>query len=1226
MKRFIAVFLSLTIILSALIFSPTVLAEQSAPAGDYGWTGTTQVYSASKGARYFRTKKLSDGSIGAVYYRSGLGNYFAKSYDGGLSFTDEVLLLPNATDSLIENSPYVDDKNPLGRGRLEAQNPNFTELPNGNIMVFHRYNTYTGAPTEKPWSFYYSSICYQTSKDGGVSWSEPKVMVECRREKALESTSDYGFWEPDPYLINGKLFVYYADTNTPNNLNYQHIMYCVWDEETQSFSKPEIAQNGIDHRSRDGMSVVAKLCDGSYAMVFESTKTGNTDNTFVIKMSLSKDGADWSHPVIVASPNKVLDKTAASSGEKAVCASPHIITLPDGRVAISYQTTDRYSGVIPDRVSYRVGTQVAVSKTAITYESFADNEAFADKSNNANMTEFFTELPDGPDKLEAGEFSKSASMLYANGYLMVYYNIGNNTDAYTHSIGAINVSYAKIGVATDYSSINSYIAFNKNNAEIKAQNGSFTLPSSTSTMLAANKNATIKLSDLYNSENYILYSGGSYTAAFDSDNKNITTTSTGKAMLRNTEHLTSFTASATVSGNPTTGAMQGGFGFHIKSSDFQTNYFNTSGYSVFVRRLTSNLSKVEIAYRYCTKGASVYSYIAGSYDGLPEDALDLKFNLKLVVNGDKFYAQLLDENGKVIINAKEAPLNETASDKKPDYYPVGSLALISHGKHTFSDITVTETAELIKTDYLKAHGVFTMSASGDNQFGFALRAQSSVNESPGYCGYVVKLVKSDTTANGVIRLQLTRYGTDSSGTRYVNLGNIKTFTDTTVLNGVHASGATVMMDAVAEGSTLTVTLTNPQNRELTSIYTFDLTAASGSYTDYYANGGFGVFNHSSSEVTVSDLQFSTEKESINTINDTDFTAYEPEDSNSLKYEYNSYLATASSGKKIMLKDTFAADFSADATFEIGSDGKLKSGIIFRSQSIGNGMDDLEGYSVCVIRNGDNSNKGRMQLVVFKWVRTAKGVLAYYGLMKRIYDTTSLNSVIPEAKTSMLAGSGTRVKLYVDVTGNDVSAYFELLSQDNTVTATSKTLTYDLTTERIPSSSGKFTYDGANTLFGAGQIGISMNQKERFCDFNITVKDTEDISDKIITTEYNRNGLAYTTLCGGAAETGSLIKVIPLANEGSRLSAIFITADGKTQELLPVNGEYKFTKTDKATHISAVFKIIGDLNGDESINATDLVNMRAFLLGKIELRLNDGDLNQSGSIDIIDLVRLKKLAI
>ena len=1229
MKRFFAIFLTLAIIICGFAV-PSLSAEQEGYAGEYSWTGNTTVFAASKNIRNIRAKLLSDGTVSAVYYRSGDGIYFAKSYDGGITFDidNDVLLVQNATDNLIPDSPYVDTENPYGRGRLEAQNANLIELKNGNLMAFYRYNTYTGEPKSKPWSFYYASICYQISTDGGKSWSEPKAMVECTKEKPINSTSsDYGFWEPDPYYINGKLFVYYADTYTPNNLSYQHIMYCTWDEATEAFSSPKIAQNGIEHKSRDGMSVVTELKDGSYAMVFESTKTANTSNTFVIKMSLSKDGANWSRPVIVASPNKVL--TAATSGEKAVCAAPYIITLPDGRVAISYQTTDRYVGLVPDRVSYRVGTQVAVSKEAVTYDKYADISGFSDTESNANVSYDFVELPDGPQPLKADEFSKSACLLYANGHLMVYYNIGKNASATSRTIGSLMVAYANTDKPKSYRSLSSYTALNHQNSEIAENGDSFTLPKSTSVMLATDKNTSTELQSLYSSSSYTLYSQGSYTAKFNTTNKKITTTSTGKAMLKNTEDMTNFKASVKVGGNTSTGAIQGGFAFHIKDSDFESNYFNTSGYSVFVRRLATDatkLSTVEIVYRYCTKGENVYSYVAGSYKGLDPADLGLEFTLEVYVNEDKFYALLKDESGKVIINAKEAPLNETEAKENPDYYPNGSIALISHGKHTFSELSITKTAELIRSDYIRARGIFTTTATGDNQIGFALRAQGGVNDSPCYSGYVIKLVKTDALDAGKITLQLTRYGTASDGKKYQNLGNIKTYSDTTVLDGKHAAGATVIMDVEAEGSKLTVTLTNPQNRSLSSTYEFDLEKASGSYSNYYANGGFGIFNHGSSEASVSGVEFYTEKEREYSINDADFTVFDSKSTNTLLYDNNSFVATEATGKKLMLKDTFAADFDANATFKIGSDGYLKGGIILRADTVGNGQNSLEGYGAVVARNGDNINKGRLHLMIYKWTRTAEGKPAYYYHLKRLYDTKTLNAYLPEAETSLLAAADTKIKLYASIEGNILTTYYEVLDDNGKVAATSPTLSYDVSTKRTPSATSSFTYDNANTLYGAGEVGIWMSQKGRICDFNINIKDdAEELESRLLTTDYNHNGLLYTTLCSGAAEDGSAVKLIVKSNEGAKLSVLQVWQNGILQEYAVKDGEYSFTKPSGSLRFNAIFKIIGDITGDDLINAADLSALKCHLLGHGDIRTTDGDINDNGSVDVVDLVRLKKIA-
>ncbi len=1222
MKKTTAAVLSFLIIITSLVI-PSVTAEAETYE-DYSWQGTSQVYAASKSARYFRTKELSDGSVGAVYYRSGIGNYFAISYNGGVTFEKEVLLLPNATDSENPESTFVTKEQPYGRGRLEAQNPNLIQLENGDIMVFHRYNTYTGEPEAKPWSIYYSSIVYQVSSDMGASWSEPKVMVNCTKTSTSENPVDgYGLWEPDPYLINGKLFIYYADTYTPNNLAYQHIMYCIWDEKTDTFSAPEIAQNGIDHLSRDGMSVVTALNDGSYAMVFESTKTANTDNTFVIKMSLSRDGKNWTQPVIVAAPDTVLSATAASTNEKAVCASPHIITLPDGRVAVSYQTTDRYTGIIPDRVSYRVVPEIIVSKTALGYNSFDNLKSGMSVSSYVNARELFTPLKNGPDDFKADTFGKSASMLYTNGRLMVYYNIGTNNDANTHIFKEVMVSYAKTGLDTDYTDINNFNAYNSSNNAILESNGTFTIPSGTSSMLVSNKNASVPIDISYKSEDFTLFSTKSaYSATFNPSNKSIKTTSTGKAKLNNTEYLSSFKASMDIEGNPTSGFTKGGFAFHIQDSDFNNNYFNTSGYSVFARRETDSLNTVSIVYRYCTNGSSVYSYVAGSYENLDPKVTNYKFTLELVVTEDKFYAQLKDESGKIIVNAKEAPLNEKQSGKSTKYYPTGSLAIINDLTHTFSNIQVTKTYELVKTDYLKATATFTIAETGNNQVGFALRAQNSIMGSPGYDGFVVKLV-NNSLPDGQIGLQLTRYGTNSSGQKYVNLGNIKTYTDKTVLDGASPFGATIIMEAELEGKDLTVTISNPDNSSLSSTYSFDLSKSSG-YTADYQTGGFGFFNHSSNKVYVRDIYFSTEKTKAENLNFADFSVFQPYDN--IKYENHSFLSTDTTAKKIMLKNSFTSDFSANATFTVADNGELKTGIIFRAQSLGNQTHEIEGYAVALIKRANNENNGKIQFNLYKWVRSKTGELSYYSnLISTLYDDETLNSVYPECEKSVLASIEKRIKLNVTVAENIVTASFDIVDEKGNILASSpKNLSYNLTKKRTPSATGNFTSDGANTLFGAGQIGVYMSTRSRFCDLSLTTNDDPNLDSKKLSYATCDNGLIYTTLCSGAADEGKLVKVISIPDEGYHLSVLNKTVNGITQELSLTNGEYSFVKENGATNIWAIFRKNGDLNEDNFINSLDLSDMRKLLLNIKALRLSDADLSQDGIINIIDLIQLKKL--
>lgn len=75
MKKALALILSVALILSIAVLPVTVVAEEVEQTGgsSYSWSDEYEVLSASQNGRYFRAKELSDGTIGAVYYKSGSG-------------------------------------------------------------------------------------------------------------------------------------------------------------------------------------------------------------------------------------------------------------------------------------------------------------------------------------------------------------------------------------------------------------------------------------------------------------------------------------------------------------------------------------------------------------------------------------------------------------------------------------------------------------------------------------------------------------------------------------------------------------------------------------------------------------------------------------------------------------------------------------------------------------------------------------------------------------------------------------------------------------------------------------------------------------------------------------------------------------------------------------------------------------------------------------------------
>lgn len=86
-----------------------------------------------------------------------------------------------------------------------------------------------------------------------------------------------------------------------------------------------------------------------------------------------------------------------------------------------------------------------------------------------------------------------------------------------------------------------------------------------------------------------------------------------------------------------------------------------------------------------------------------------------------------------------------------------------------------------------------------------------------------------------------------------------------------------------------------------------------------------------------------------------------------------------------------------------------------------------------------------------------------------------------------------------------------------------------------------------------------------------------------------------------------------------------------KDIAPTNGDIFMQGRNSNNYIDNLnitygvgVKVKGDLNNDDKVNATDLVLMRRYLLGlKDNINRFATDVNQDSSIDICDLVRIKK---
>jgi hypothetical protein len=251
---------------------------------------------SSGGVWYPRMCALSDGTLICAFdTNEGYKNTvikIVKSADGGLSWKNL---------SVID---YYPD--------LNCANPAFIEMENGDIWLSHRAN-----------SDKYTSVQNNISRDGGKTW-EHHSLIE-------EQIGTGGVYEPHFGRIDGKPAVFYANDsrNVVKSNMEQNIEFKIWEDDSNTWSEKYIASDGTKTRSRDGMPVWDIRGDGRYVLAVEATNAAGFP--FVIQMKTSPDGYDWSEDLrTVYVPHKTERKAAA----------PYIVSLPDGRLVLSFQTDE----------------------------------------------------------------------------------------------------------------------------------------------------------------------------------------------------------------------------------------------------------------------------------------------------------------------------------------------------------------------------------------------------------------------------------------------------------------------------------------------------------------------------------------------------------------------------------------------------------------------------------------------------------------------------------------------------------------------------------------------------------------------------------------------------------------------------------------------------------------------------------------------------------------------
>ena len=310
----------------------------------------SNVAALGKAGGYPRIISLKNGEIFMTY-----SSKSAISTDNGVNFTNPLTAVTTTADP-------VEGKNLL-KGNLTP-----IELPNGNVAVFYR--------AVAAGNNYYSSIRYKIYNVISKTYGEEKIFLENYNPK----NDTTGLWEPTPYFTaSGELYVYVSvDISGSASYNgidsnydlvctggYQNIVAikCSVNGDEITVNGRQIVISGVNRKSRDGMNVVTKLSDGSYAMVFEGTVNGN----YRVFISYSKDLLNFT------TPQQVFYNTSYSSG------APYIVTLPDGRIAVSYFTDEDYKGTPVEGYKGKV-MRLYVSNSVVKYGDTLTKSSFTQKT------------------------------------------------------------------------------------------------------------------------------------------------------------------------------------------------------------------------------------------------------------------------------------------------------------------------------------------------------------------------------------------------------------------------------------------------------------------------------------------------------------------------------------------------------------------------------------------------------------------------------------------------------------------------------------------------------------------------------------------------------------------------------------------------------------------------------------------------------------------------------
>lgn len=213
-----------------------------------------------------------------------------------------------------------------------------------------------------------------------------------------------------------------------------------------------------------------------------------------------------------------------------------------------------------------------------------------------------------------------------------------------------------------------------------------------------------------------------------------------------------------------------------------------------------------------------------------------------------------------------------------------------------------------------------------------------------------------------------------------------------------------------------------------------------------------------------------------------YTFYSSSTSSSFLRTDDGIISDTTGTKRAILDGVTVKGFHASASMRIGSEGTLKSGIVFRVNNIEKalkkdgtlGANDIEGYSAVLYKTpGTSGTHARVVLLIYKF-GIKNGDYMYLGTV------ASKESEIPLQgfENNIFAAAGQSLTLDINVAGDQVTAYFYNTDKPS---LKSEALSADLNDETDIESS---TPSLKGVHYSSGAIGLTASNYVTFTDFTV----------------------------------------------------------------------------------------------------------------------------------------------